>query len=35
MSNDKSDNVFFDLGLQVRKEVLGAAYVDNLSLIHI
>ena len=29
MSNDKSDNVFFDLGLQVRKEVLGAAYVDN------
>ena len=29
MSNDKSYNVFFDLGLQVRKEVLGAAYVDN------
>ncbi len=29
MSNDKSDNVFFDLGLQVRKEVLGAAYVDD------
>ena len=29
MSNDKSDNVFFDLGLQVRKEVLGATYVDN------
>lgn len=29
MSNDKSDNVFFDLGLQVRKEVLGAAHVDN------
>ena len=29
MSNDKSDNVFFDLGLQVQKEVLGAAYVDN------
>ena len=29
MSNDKSDDEFFDLGLQVRKEVLGAAYVDN------
>ena len=29
MSSDKSDDEFFDLGLQVRKEVLGAAYVDN------
>ena len=29
MSNDKSDDEFFELGLQVRKEVLGAAYVDN------
>ena len=29
MSSDKTDDEFFDLGLQVRKEVLGAAYVDN------
>lgn len=29
MSSDKSDDEFFDLGLQVRKEVLGATYVDD------
>ena len=29
MSNDRSDDEFFELGLQVRKEVLGADYVDS------
>ena len=28
MSNDKSDDEFFELGLQVRKEVLGDEYVE-------
>jgi len=29
MSKDKSDEELFDLGLQVRKEVLGKHYVDS------